>query len=212
MRRLLASGSSKQRELSAGRRMSKSHARAYAFRGEEELDISPEYLTKGTGVKIVNFYTSSRTISRRDSALICYSVLNAASVRLTPEVEELKPAINHCFSVSPDQTTTYQLEAGGTDGSSATASFELRVESAPPRIEMIAVSAKEIKRGDGFDMCYTVRNANRVRLEPPAIQAIPAEKRCFHWYPAQSAKYTLVASGDRGRTDNLSFTVRVRQR
>lgn len=175
-------------------------------------DIPSEYLTKGTGVKIVNFYTATGTISRGDTALVCYSVLNAASVRITPPVAELTPSISRCVPVSPQQTTTYRLQANGSDGSSASSSFELRVEPAPPRIEMLNISAKEIKRGQGFDMCYTVRNATALRLHPPAVAVAPAEKRCYHWFPAVTTRYTLTASGDRGRTDTLSFTVRVKNR
>jgi hypothetical protein len=175
-------------------------------------DIPEAYLTAGTGVKIVNFYTSTGTISRGDTALVCYSVLNAATVRITPPVAELAPSISRCVSVAPPQTTTYLLEAEGTDGSKASSSFQLRVEPAPPRIEMLAISAKEIRKGEGFDMCYTVKNASSLRLDPPVVAVVPAEKRCFQWFPVSTTKYTLTAAGDRGRTDTLTFTVRVRER
>jgi len=173
-------------------------------------DIPTEYLTKGTGVKIVNFYTATGTISRGDTALVCYSVLNAATVRITPAIAELNPSISRCIPVSPQQTTTYRLDADGTDGSKANSSFELLVEPAPPRIEMLNVSATEIKKGQGFDMCYTVTNASSLRLDPPAVSVTPAQKRCYHWFPVRTTKYTLTASGDRGRTDALTFTVRVK--
>lgn len=83
-------------------------------------------------VKIVNFYTATGTISRGDTALICYSVLNAAAVRITPPVAELTPSMSRCVAVSPKQTTTYKLEADGPDGSTASSSFQLRVEAPPP--------------------------------------------------------------------------------
>ena len=174
--------------------------------------LPPESLTKGTGVKIVNFYTATGTISRGDTALVCYSVLNAAVVRITPPVAELTPSISRCVPVTPQQTTTYRLDASGSDGSAASSSFEMRVEPAPPRIEMLNLSAKEVKRGQAFDMCYTVKNATGLRLHPPAVAVVPAEKRCYHWFPVATTKYTLTASGDRGRTDALTFTVRVKDR
>jgi len=163
-------------------------------------------------VEIVSFYTATGTISRGDTALVCYSVLNAATVRITPPVADLTPSLTRCVAVSPKQTTTYRLDAEGSDGSTASSSFELLVEPAPPRIEMLNISAKEIQRGQRFDMCYSVRNASSLRLHPPAVQVVPAEKRCYQWFPAVTTKYTLTALGDRGRTDTLTFTVRVKGR
>ncbi len=174
--------------------------------------IPAEYLTKGTGVKIVSFYTATGVISRGDTALVCYSVLNAATVRITPPVAELSPSLSRCVAVSPRKTTTYQLDAEGSDGSRATSSFELRVDPAPPKIEMLTVSAKEIQRGQPFDMCYTVSNASSLRLEPADVAVAPAEKRCYRWFPLRTTTYTLTAAGDRGRRDTLTFTVRVKER
>jgi hypothetical protein len=188
------------------------HASSPATQQRYGPDIPPEYLTKGTGVKIVNFYTATGTISRGDTALVCYSVLNAAAVRITPPVAELTPSISRCVPVSPQRTTSYRLDAVGSDGSTASSTFEMRVEPARPRIEMLNISAKEIKRGEGFDMCYTVKNASALRLHPPEVPLVPAEKRCYHWFPVVTTKYTLTASGDRGRTDALTFTVRVKER
>ena len=124
--------------------------------------------------------------------------------------EDLKPSISRCFSVSPRQTTTYTLTAEGKDGSTATSSFAIEVIPAPPKIEMLAVSSKSIRRGEPFEMCYTVKNADKIELQPPAVAVVPAEKRCYHWFPVQTTQFKLVASGDRGRTDELSFRLVVR--
>lgn len=76
--------------------------------------------------------------------MICYSVQNAASVRVTPRGEDLKPSINHCFAVSLNRTTTYRLDAVGMDGSTANASFRNA-----GRTRAIAISAKEIQLSRG---------------------------------------------------------------
>ena len=181
-----------------------------AAAGSGKPDIPKEYLPDGPGVKIVAFYTGTREISRGDSATICYSVVNAKSVRVEPAVEDLKPSINRCFGHSPNATTTYTLYADGSDGSAATASFAIQVNPPPPRIEMLTISSKSVKRGEPFDMCYTIRNADSVELEPPAVPVAPAEKKCFHWFPVRTTKYVLTAIGDAGRKDSLSFTVAVK--
>lgn len=175
-------------------------------------DIPDDYLPKGTGVKIVNFYSAAGEIYRGDQAVICYSVVNAASVRIDPPVEDLKPSINRCFAVKPDSKTTYTLKAEGTDGSTATASFAIEVSPPPPKIEMMEISARAIKRGQPFQMCYTTRNTDKVRLDPPAAPVQPGEKRCYLWFPVQRTKYTLTAWGDRGKTDQLSFTLLVQSK
>jgi len=174
--------------------------------------IPAELIPNGPGVRIVNFYTGSREIDRGDHAVVCYSVLNASSLRLDPPVEDLKPSLNRCFAVTPERDTTYTLSALGADGSIASASFVVKVNPPPPRIEMLSISAKEIRRGQPFDMCYTVRNATALRLEPPAVPVTPDEKRCFHWYPVQTTKFRLVATGEGGRTDHLEWTLVVRTR
>jgi hypothetical protein len=112
----------------AGPRHATSQARVQAPQQRFTPDIPPEWLTKDHGVKIVSFYTATGTIARGDTALVCYSVLNAATVRITPPVAELTPSISRCVQVSPTQTTTYRLDAEGSDGSAASSSFELRVE------------------------------------------------------------------------------------
>jgi hypothetical protein len=172
-------------------------------------DIPKEYLPDGPGVKIVSFYTGTREISRGESATICYSVVNAKAVRVEPPVEELKPSINRCFAASPERTTAYTLYADGQDGSAATASFAIQVNPPPPRIEMLTISAKAIRRGQPFDMCYSTKNATAMRLEPPVAPVAPTEKRCFRWFPLRTTKYVLTAVGDAGRKDTLRFTVAV---
>jgi hypothetical protein len=181
-----------------------------ATAGSGVPDIPKEYLPEGAGVKIVSFYSATGEISRGDAATICYSVVNAKSVRVEPPVEDLKPSISRCFPASPEQTTSYTLYADGRDGSSATATFAIQVNPPPPRIEMLTISAKEIKRGQPFDMCYSTKNVKAMHLEPPAVPVSPAEKMCFHWYPARTTNYVLTAVGDAGRKDTLSFSVAVK--
>ncbi len=172
-------------------------------------DTPAEYLTRAGGVQIVSFYTATGTISRGDPALVCYSVSNAVSVRITPPVADVSPSLSRCIQVTPQQTTTYRLDARGADGSTASSSFEIQVRPAAPRIDKLTISAKEISRGDPFDMCYTVTNAAALKLEPAAVQVAPADNRCYRWFPLRTTAYKLTAFGDGGRTDVLTFTVRV---
>jgi hypothetical protein len=82
----------------------------------------------GSGVKILQFYTSTETIAKGSQALLCYSVLNAKEVRLDPPVESVWPAMSRCFDVTPSRSTTYTLTAEGADHKTASETVEVVVK------------------------------------------------------------------------------------
>jgi hypothetical protein len=166
--------------------------------------------TAGTGVRILQFYASSGEVTKGDHAIVCYGVENARSVWLDPAVEQLDPARNRCFSISPERTTTYKLTAAAQDGREVSEAFTVKVVPAPPRILFVELSSKEVKRGEVFTMCYGVKDASEVHLDPLGWKLAPAEKNCRMWYPVQTMKYTLTASSPDGRKDQEKFTIKVK--
>jgi hypothetical protein len=81
----------------------------------------------GNRFDILSFYVTAGTISRGDSAHLCYSVSNAKSVTLEPSASEgVWPSFERCVSVSPRKTTTYTLTA--TDEAGRTKSATVAVE------------------------------------------------------------------------------------
>lgn len=186
------------REMERARKV----APARAYKGAEE--------PAGTAVKLLQFYASSGEVSKGQHVIVCYGVENARSVEIDPPVQKLKPARNRCFSVTPERTTTFKLLADGLDGSQLSESFTVKVNPAPPAILFLAVSHKEIKRGEPFTLCYGVANASAVRLEPIGWSLPPVEKNCVRSFPPQTTRFTLVASGADGRSDREKFTLKVR--
>ena len=79
-------------------------------------------------VKISNFYANPVQIRRGGASLLCYSVLNAASLHLDPPAEPVHPALSYCFNVAPAKTTTYTLAAEGKAGGTATQSLTVVVK------------------------------------------------------------------------------------
>ena len=134
-------------------------------------DVPAAY--SGTEPKIAHFYSGSGIITRGESAVVCYGVQNVRSVRVEPPVEKLSPTINRCFAVDPRHTTTYKLIAEGNDGRALTASFTIQVDPAPPSFTMLAISAKEIVRGERWGLCYSVRDALSVKLMPNNMSLQP---------------------------------------
>jgi len=165
--------------------------------------------TDNGAVGITQFYARSGEVTAGDSNLICYGVRNATSVRIEPPVENLAPSMNRCFSVEPQQDTTYKLVAEGTDGSQVSESFRVRVKPAPAAILMFTTSERQIPRGEAVTLCYGVAHASAVRLEPSGWTLPPTAKNCTRFYPKATATYTLVATGD-GGTDRKAFSVTVR--
>jgi hypothetical protein len=164
----------------------------------------------GTSVRISEFYAMAGEMTDADRNTICYGVRNAKSVRMEPAVNHLWPSMTRCFWVEPRQDTTYKLIAEGFDGSQASASFQVRVKPAPPSILFMAVSHKEIQRGDAVTVCYGVSHARAVRLDPIGWNLAPIAKNCARFYPKMTLGYTLVAAGEAGVTDTDKFRVAVR--
>lgn len=80
----------------------------------------------GNRFEILAFYANPPSITRGDSADLCYSVSNAKSVTLEPQASKVWPSYEHCVSVSPRRTTTYMLTA--TDAAGQTKSAAITVE------------------------------------------------------------------------------------
>ncbi len=101
-------------------------AKAAAQQQAQEARRTIELLG-GDHLKILNFYASPGAIHRGQQSLICYGVNAAEHVRIEPPVEQLHPALSHCFNVSPDRDTDYKLSADDRAGHTVTASLSVKV-------------------------------------------------------------------------------------
>jgi len=164
----------------------------------------------GSGLKILHFYAHTGELVKGEHLIICYGVRDARAVRLEPPVEVLSPSMNRCFAVRIDTATTFRLVAEGADGAEVSASFTVNVKPAPPRIVFVALSQKEIRRGQPLAICYGVEHAVKANLEPLKMSLPPSEKNCIQFYPVQTITYTFVATGEDGRTDREKFTITVK--
>lgn len=85
----------------------------------------------GSAVKIVQFYAGAGEVAPGQKLLLCYGVVNAATVRLDPPVERVWPAVSRCFQVAPTRSTRYTLTAEGADHQTTSESVEIRVKGTP---------------------------------------------------------------------------------
>ena len=168
------------------------------------------------GPKILMFYASPPAVSRGDRTLICYGVANAASVRIEPAIDEIKPSFNRCLETRPNRSGTYTLHATGSDGKTVTASINVTV-GAPtvardtgPGPQILYFRTRETKRdGDRVlhSLCFATEHSTEVRLEPAVLPPLTTAMGCFWVAPEKTTTYTVVASDAEGRSVRKSVTV-----
>ena len=150
-------------------------------------------------LKILMFY-APQLPERGRPFTICYGVLNAVRVELDPPLETIAPSISRCVEVTMQKAGRVTLRAYDGAGRSVSESIEIPVRAPAPEILFVDVSPREIRRGDRFTICYGVRGAERVRVEP-GPGGLPASARhCATWFPA-AAPRRLVAESASGRAE-----------
>ena len=77
------------------------------------------------------------------------------------------------------------------------------------RIAQFYTTSVRISRGDSALICYSVRHARAVRLDPPGTPLPPSGKTCIQFRPPASAQYTLTATSAEGLTAQEKFNVKV---
>jgi hypothetical protein len=150
-------------------------------------------------VKILNFY-AARVPQRGRPFTLCYGVWNAVRVELDPPLAEITPSISRCVEAMIDRPVRATLTAWGKDGRTARVQIELPVSEPPPEILFADVSSRQIHRGERFTLCYGVRGAARVRVEPGVMELPVSPKHCATWFPME-APAKLIAESATGRAE-----------
>jgi hypothetical protein len=83
-------------------------------------------------------------------------------------------------------------------------------DSGALRITHFYAPAGEVYLGSQGLICYGVRNARRVWMDPPVEQLGPTLTRCFFVEPRADTTYTLYAEDAAGARASESFRLRVR--
>jgi hypothetical protein len=172
---------------------------------ERIVGIPKELDTKD--LKILSFYSPTAAPVRGEPFVICYGVLNAASVALDPPLAEISPAITRCVSAKVEKKTQVTLTATGKNGETASASFTLGVSEPRPEFKFVSISSRQIKRGEKFTLCYGVKNATKVKLHPGGPMLLPGERLCFQWFP-MTTPLRLIAESPGGR-EEIALPVRI---
>ena len=166
---------------------------------------------KPAAVRITQFYAAEAAAPRGESTNLCYGVENASEVRIDPPVEQLRPALSRCISVSPIETTTYTLTAADAEGKSVSQSATVTVAGVRPKFEDLSISAKEVAPGQQIQYCFKARNAVSVRGGPGRFMSGGSAKAdCLIDNPRKTTSYRLTIVGNGGLTDEAEITVQVK--
>lgn len=157
-------------------------------------------------VRILNFYAPQAPERGRPFTL-CYGVVNAVKVEMDPPLAELFPSISRCVQVTLQKDTRATLTAYGKDGRAVRVQIDLPVREPQPEILFVEVSSREIRRGGRFTLCYGVRGAARVRVEPGGMNLPVSPRHCATWFPVQAPE-KLIAESPAGRVE-AALTVRM---
>jgi len=111
-------------------------------RGEDQRDVSNSItvavvaadakpLSKGTTSPpkpvILYFVASAKEVSAGQPVTICYSIGNAKSARIEPDIGAVQTAGKKCIAVAPKSSTVYTLLVEGTDGYEHRERLEVKV-------------------------------------------------------------------------------------
>lgn len=181
------------------------------FIGCEKKADKPRAVETPKPTKITHFYGNAVSIARGETVTLCYGTDNAATVSITPSIEQdLKPSLNRCISDTPAKDTTYTLKAGGPGGD-VTAMFQVKI-GAPPKpliTSFVIQGTTERPPGTTVQFCYVVDRTATVSLSPRIEQPLKPGTQCFNAVVDKTTTYILTATAPDGTVDRVQNTVTV---
>ena len=91
------------------------------------MDQKSVEMLGGNRFAILDFYASPGMIRRGETALLCYGVSNAKTVRVDPQTPPVWPSYSRCVDVAPKPNIKYTLTAEDAAGHTKTATVVIKV-------------------------------------------------------------------------------------
>jgi hypothetical protein len=82
----------------------------------------------GEELKILDFHATAGPLHRGETAQLCYSVSNAKTVAIEPDVHDVPVSYSNCVKIAPKKDTTYTLSATDNKGNTQLAVLIIRVQ------------------------------------------------------------------------------------
>ena len=167
-----------------------------------------ETVAPGTIPQIVVFVANPQTISTGQSSKLCWQVIGATSISISPGVGSNLNA-NDCATVSPQQTTTYTLTA-----INATGQIQANTTVNVGQLQILSFTATPAfspVQGAAVVLAWQTQNATSVIIVGPDLvtSGLPVNGS-LSINPMQNNTYTLTAYGAGGQTTSVVISVYVR--
>lgn len=154
--------------------------------------------------RILDFTVSSGRIKQGERVKLCYGVVDAETVSLSPVTRSAPVLQKHCLDHAPRSTTTYTLIAIGEDRRPESRELTVEVEREQV-VPAVKITRFEIKRRilGGPQLCYAMENARSARIEPD-FNDVKLPGDCLTIRAREARTYTLTATGNDGKIDQRS--------
>jgi hypothetical protein len=163
-------------------------------------------VTTQRALSVIRFSATPSQIASGQSSTLAWNVPNATSVTISGVGSGLNPA--GTATVSPKQTTTYNLTASGTGGQTISASVTVTVGASKPAIVRFAASPTNISKGGSSLLSWTTTGASTVTINN-GVGTVSANGSTSV-SPSATTTYTLTATGADGVTSvSAAVTVTV---
>ncbi len=149
---------------------------------------------------IDNFGFNTGNIFAGQSAALSWSVTNATSVSISPEIGTV--SLTGTKNVTPGSTTTYTLTASNSAGNSTAAATITVAVSGAPLINAFSASPDSIKAGETSTLTWDVIGSTSISINQ-GIGGVGA-KGSMLITPTATTTYTLTASS---ATKSITVTV-----
>lgn len=166
--------------------------------------------------KIMDFSASQTTVEAGDTANLYFEVSDAASLRIDPDIGDLRPVDKDVVPVTLDQTTTYKLTASDSAGRAVTRELTIEVTGKDrARIVNFSADPATVIPGAETRLCYELRNADEYRISSDTYGVLAQIKgsflasECKPVIPLATTVYTIEVTGKDGYTVSQTVTVQV---
>jgi hypothetical protein len=153
-------------------------------------------VTTQRSLQVVRFSATPSQIAAGQSSTLAWNVTNATSVNISGVGSGLNP--QGTATVSPTQTTTYNLTATGPGGQSITASVTVTVGASKPAIIRFTAAPTQINQGQTSLLSWTTTGASTVTISNGVGTVAANGSQSVS--PSATTTYTLTATGADGVT------------
>ncbi|HII01317.1 TPA: hypothetical protein HA351_06580, partial [Methanosarcinaceae archaeon] len=162
---------------------------------EEKVDFCTVTVEEESLV-INSFDAGTDPVGEGNSPVLKWDVSGAKNVTIEPDIGSVDPV--GTVSVSPAETTTYQLKAssGSQEG---IASCLISVENKLPSIDSFNADSDVIDPGNSSNLVWQVSSAEKVTIEPDI--GTVGLNGSQHVFPNETTDYTLIATNEAGSVE-----------